>query len=203
MPAWDKTFRAMKVLGRSFLDSQALRSLGFKAVGAHVEIHETANIVGLERVAIGDHVRIDAFVNVVCGASGHLTLGSRIHIGAQCHIGAGAGVTMEDFSTLAQGCRLYSVSDDYSGETLTNPMVPAEYRQNVTGPIRIGRHVIVGSGSVVLPGVTLGEGTAVGALSLVKDPTEPWMICAGCPARALRPRSRKLLDSERRLLGET
>ncbi len=191
----------MKVLGKSFLDSQALRSLGFKAVGEDVQVHETANIVGLERVAIGDHVRIDAFVNLVCGKAGRLTLGSHIHIGAQCHIGAAAGVTMEDFSTLAQGCRLYSVSDDYSGETLTNPTVPAEYRRSESGPIRIGRHVIAGSGSVILPGVTLGEGTALGALTLVRESTEPWTIYAGCPARPVKARSKKLLEAERRLLG--
>jgi len=190
----------MKVLGKSFLDSAALRALGFKSVGENVQIHETANIVGLENVSIGDNVRIDAFVNIVSGGSGSLTIGSYIHIGAHCHIGAGCGVTIEDFSTLAQGCRLYSVSDNYDGETMTNPMVPAEYTRSEKGQVRLGRHVIIGSGSVILPGVAIGEGAAVGALSLVKESTEDWTVYAGCPARAVRARSKKLLEAERRLL---
>ena len=55
--------------------------------------------------------------------------------------------------------------------------------------------------SVVLPGVAVGEGTAVGALSLVKETTEDWAIYAGCPARKVRARSKKLLEAERRFLS--
>jgi acetyltransferase-like isoleucine patch superfamily enzyme len=68
-------------------------------------------------------------------------------------------------------------------------------------PVTLGKHVIIGSGSVVLPGVDLGEGVAVGALSLITRPLEPWGICAGTPVRRIRDRSKALLNEERRYLN--
>jgi galactoside O-acetyltransferase len=62
--------------------------------------------------------------------------------------------------------------------------------------------VIVGAGSVVLPGVTLAEGTAVGAMSLVTRSTEPWSVYHGVPARRQRARHRDMLELEKRYLAE-
>ena len=67
----------------------------------------------------------------------------------------------------------------------------------------IGRHVVVGAGSVILPGCSIGEGTTVGALSLVNRPLDPWMIYVGAPVRALRERCRDLLQLEAEYLAET
>jgi len=53
----------------------------------------------------------------------------------------------------------------------------------------------------VLPGCDIGEGTTVGALSLVKASLAEWGIYAGVPARRLRDRSRDLLALERELLA--
>jgi galactoside O-acetyltransferase len=59
--------------------------------------------------------------------------------------------------------------------------------------------VIVGSGSIVLPGVVLEEGVAVGALSLVRDSCSAFGIYAGMPAKRVGERSRQLLELERQL----
>lgn len=50
---------------------------------------------------------------------------------------------------------------------MTNPTMPSKYTGVQRDDVLIGKHAIVGSGSVVLPGVVLGEGGAVAALSLV------------------------------------
>jgi galactoside O-acetyltransferase len=65
----------------------------------------------------------------------------------------------------------------------------------------IGRYVTVGAGTVVLPGVTLGIGCAVGALTLVNRDVEPYAVVVGSPFRTIGVReSQRLADLERRVL---
>jgi serine acetyltransferase len=64
----------------------------------------------------------------------------------------------------------------------------------VRGKITIGRFSQVGAGSIIMPGVTLGEGVAVGAMALVKKDLDAWGIYAGNPVRLIKPRERGLLN---------
>jgi acetyltransferase-like isoleucine patch superfamily enzyme len=185
----------MRVYAGKFLSSAALRELGVASVGDHVQVHETAQLVGMENMRLGDHVRVDAF-SILSAPTGHVHIGSRVHVGAYCYLGGNAGITLADFSGLSQGVYIYSVSDDYSGASLTNPTVPKQLVKVHAAPVAVGRHAIIGARSVVLPGANIGEGCAVGAMSLVTRPTDPWGIYAGCPVRRLRDRSRALLESE-------
>jgi galactoside O-acetyltransferase len=72
-----------------------------------------------------------------------------------------------------------------------------------SAPVRLGRHVIVGSGTVILPGVTLHDGVAVGALSLVNRDCAAFGVYAGIPVRPIGTRSRKLLELERQFREST
>jgi galactoside O-acetyltransferase len=83
---------------------------------------------------------------------------------------------------------------------MTNPMVPNQYTNVERGEVVLKRHVIIGSSSVILPGVTIGEGSAVGALSLVNKSLPDWGIFSGIPARRLRDRSQNLLKHESEFL---
>uniref|UniRef100_B0T598 Transferase hexapeptide repeat containing protein n=1 Tax=Caulobacter sp. (strain K31) TaxID=366602 RepID=B0T598_CAUSK len=178
-----------------------LREMGFASVGDNVIISKNAQIVGLQNIRIGNHVRIDGWTNIIAAGKGSLTLGSYIHIGAYCHITGGGGVRMDDFSGLSQGVRIYSASDDYSGESLTNPMTPGRFKTENVGAVHLGRHVIVGSGTVILPGVTIEEGSAVGAQALVTKSLPGWGLFAGAPARRVRERSKRLLELEQEFLA--
>lgn len=184
-----------------YYDEQELRAFGFKAIGSNVRIAKNCTIIGLENISIGDNVRIDGYSTLIA-AGGFINLGSYIHIGGYSLVSGGAGVVMEDFSGLSQGVRIYSKSDDYSGAGLTNPMVPAEYLNVVGGTVTLKRHVIVGSGSIILPKVTVGEGSSVGALSVVTKTLDEWGVFVGSPARRLKARSRKLLELEQKLLSQ-
>lgn len=179
-----------------------LQGAGFRALGKDVHISKNCTIIAPENISIGDHVRIDGYCTIVASGGGHLTLGSYIHIGAYCLLSAGAGIRMDDFSGLSHGVKIYSRSDDYSGRHLTNPTVPARYTAITEGEVTLGRHVIVGSGSVILPRVSIGEGSAVGALSLVSTNLDVWGIFFGSPAKRLKSRSRQLLELEAELRSE-
>ena len=179
-----------------------LKNAGFKALGKNVRIAKNNTIIGLENIAIGDNVRIDDYCIIIAAGNGWLNIGSYIHIGGWCYLSAGDGISMEDFSGLSQGVRIYSRTDDYSGNHLTNPTVPERYTGVTGGTVALGRHVIIGSGAVILPKVTIGDGSSVGALSLVTKNLDPWGVYAGCPAKRLKSRSKRLLELEAELEKE-
>lgn len=181
-----------------YYETDELRSFGFRTVGRNVRIDKSCTIIGLGNIGFGNDVRIDGGVSIIA-PQGFVEIGSFVHIGGGCHISGVHGVVMGDFSGLSQGVRLYSATDDYVGDCLTNPTVPAEFLNIKAGRISLGKHVIVGSGSVVLPGVAVAAGTAIGALSLVRKDTEEWGVYAGNPARRIRERGRGALAKEREM----
>ena len=182
-----------------FLSDDALQRMGFKSLGRHVKISDRAAIYNADQIEIGDHSRIDDF----CVVSGRVSIGRNVHIAVFCNVAGGsAGIVFDDFSGLAYGCHVFTQSDDYSGATLTNPTVPAKFKAETKRPVRLGRHCIVGTKSVVFPGVTLAEGTSVGAMSMITKDTEEWTVYFGIPARKLSVRSRDLLALERQYLAE-
>ena len=181
----------------AMLSRDALEALGFAAVGQNVQISDRASFYGTSRIHLGSNIRIDDF----CVISGTVTLGRNVHIAIFNNVAGGElGITMEDFSGLAYGCHVFAQSDDYSGKTLTNPTVPSQYKNEAKLPVHIGRHVIIGTSSIVLPGVTLAEGCSVGAMSMVTKSTDPWGIYFGVPAKRLKNRSQELLELEKHYL---
>ncbi len=83
---------------------------------------------------------------------------------------------------------------------MTNPTIPDEYKKEMKKEVTIGKHSIVGAGSIIMPGVTLAEGTSIGALSLVRKRTEEWSIYLGNPAKKITNRKKDLLDLEKQYL---
>lgn len=182
----------------AFLTEQQLERMGFGRLGRRVLISDKASIYNPELLEIGDHSRIDDF----CVISGKVSIGRNVHIAVFTNLAGGSeGIVMEDFSGCAYGCQIFSQSDDYSGRTLTNPTVPGRFKREIKKAVRIGRHSIIGTYSVVFPGVIMGEGTSVGAMSVVTKSTEPWSIYVGNPARRLKGRRRDMLALEREYLN--
>ena len=139
-------------------------------------------------------MRIDDF----CILSGEISIGDYIHIAAYSALyGSDAGIQINEFANISSRVCIYAVTDDYSGESMTSPMIPDEYKNLQKAPVYIGRHAIIGSGSVILPGSEIGEGCAVGSLSLIKNALDAWWIYAGIPAKKLKERSKGLLEKEK------
>lgn len=183
----------------SFYDADELAALGLKRYGRNVRISRYCRLYCPGNISLGDNVRIDDFCILSAGKS--ITIGSYVHIGCHTTILGSAEVTIGDFCSISGRVSIYSSSDDYSGRWMTNPMVPEELTNVTHAAVTLGKHVIVGCGSVILPGVTLGEGVAVGAMSLVSRSLAGGGIYAGNPARHVIPRADGYRELERRIDG--
>ena len=160
--------------------------LNFRARGEDVLIYSGARVLSPEVITIGDSVIIDDFVFIMGGVE--TRIGSFCHLSSfSTYLGAGRMI-IEDFVGIASGVRLYSGIDDFSGATFVGGGVPAPFRQPKRSFLHVGKYVSIGANAVVFPGVTLGEGCAVGALALVNKDCEPWTIYGGIPARPLKKR---------------
>ncbi|MFT7431526.1 MAG: acetyltransferase-like isoleucine patch superfamily enzyme [Colwellia sp.] len=178
-----------------------LQALGFSSLGENVHISRKASFYGAERISIGSHVRIDDFCVLSAGAQG-IKIGSYVHIGVHGSIIGAGHIELSDYCNISGRVSIYSSTDDYSGEYMTNPLIDPEFTNTNHEPVFIGKHVIVGCGSTILPNVTIGEGVALGALSLVMDDLAPWATYVGQPVRFIKKRSQKLLDLEKKFLAK-
>jgi acetyltransferase-like isoleucine patch superfamily enzyme len=185
----------------TFLSEQELAKIGFAAVGAGVLVSDKASIYNPAKICLGDHVRIDDFC-VLSAGEGGIVVGMHVHIAVYSSLMGAANISLSDFSNLSSRVSIYSSNDDYNGLSLTNPTIPDSYKRVSHRPVFLGKHVIVGSGSVILPGVTLEEGVAVGALSLVTKNCSAFGIYAGNPAKRIKERSRVILDVENQFTRE-
>ncbi|MEY8324147.1 hypothetical protein AALB47_09555 [Lachnospiraceae bacterium 54-11] len=184
----------------SFYSDEELKQIGFKYVGdENVLISRKASLYGVTEISICNNVRIDDF----CIISGKITIGNYVHIAAHSALyGGKCGITIDDFANISSRVSIYGINDDYSGETMTNPMVMERCKKLKSAPVYIGKHVIVGSTSVILPGVSLQTGSAFGSFSLIKNSSEPWSINVGVPAKKIKDRSKDLLKYENRFYNE-
>jgi dTDP-4-amino-4,6-dideoxy-D-glucose acyltransferase len=182
-----------------YLTDQQILNMGFASIGENVLLSDKASYYNCQKIQFGNNVRVDDFC-VLSAGEGGIAIGNYVHIAVYCSIIGNGKVIMEDFSGLSARVSIYSSSDDYSGLAMTNPMVPPEFTNVQNADVKIGRHVIIGTGSVVLPGVNLEEGVAIGALSLVKKNCRSFGIYIGVPAKRISERKHDLLAKEKDLL---
>ncbi len=182
----------------AYYTQEQLNYLGFKHIGKNVKISDKASIYNHDQIEISDNSRIDDF----CVISGKIKIGRNVHIAPFCLVAGGEkGIVFEDFSGLAYQVQVFTQSDDYSGKTMTNPTIPKEYKNEVKKEVCIGKHSIIGAGSIIMPGVILAEGTSIGALSLVRKSTEEWSVYLGNPAKKIMNRKKDLLELEEKYLA--
>lgn len=181
-----------------YYTARELKEIGFKALGRNVLISRTCRIYTPEEISIGSHVLIDDFTIL----NGEITIGDHVHISSNCELYAGeASITIGAFSGISSRCAFYATSDDFSGASLNNPTVPKAFRNEKNLPIVLGKHVLIGTGCSVLPGVELGEGCSFGSMTMISKSTEPWGIYVGTPAKRIREREKGLLELEKKITG--
>lgn len=173
----------------SFYTQDELDELGFNSLGNDVLLSKNARIYSPQQIDIGNNVRIDDF----CILSGEISLRSNIHIAPYCALYGAGGIIIEDFCGVSARSVIYSASDDYSGDFLIGPNQKEGTTNVIKGLVRMKKYSIIGTGCTVLPNVTIGEGCAVGAMSLVNESLEAWGIYAGIPAKKIKERNKGLL----------
>jgi dTDP-4-amino-4,6-dideoxy-D-glucose acyltransferase len=170
--------------GGRCLNENELTSLGFGQIGKNVRIHERASIYGTENIFLGDDIRIDDFVVII--ATGSLRVGSRCSIHNFCFFGAKKGITIGDDCTFAPGVKVFSSNDDYLSDSGHGVFVDSAKEKRIEAPVLISNSTLVGAGSVILPGVQIGQAVSIAALSLVKNDIESRQLMAGIPEKAIK-----------------
>lgn len=160
----------------------------FKFIGMDVKIHPTTIFTQPHLIDIYNHVAIDAF----CYIATKLTVGNYVHIAPHVTIigGKDSQLILEDFSFIAAGTRVVCGSEDYR-DGLVGPVIPKKYRNLKLTTIIFEKFSGVGVNCSIMPGVTLKEGSVLGANSLLTKDTESWGIYVGSPARRVGTRSKE------------
>lgn len=126
--------------------------------------------------AVGGKCRI--YPRVVIHAPERVSLGERVSIAEFVHIWGGGGVSIGSRVMIASHCAI--TSQTHGVDTATR-------RENLSGPVQIGDDVWIGSGATILPGVTIGNNSVIGAGSVVTRDIGPNSLAMGVPARVVRP----------------
>lgn len=163
----------------------------FKSIGEDVFISEQSLIKRPHLCEIGSHNAIDNGVTI----STELIMGDYIHIAPFVVVigGEKSKLILEDFSFIASGTKIVCGSEDYSGEGLVGPTIPEEYRKINYNTVKFEKFAGCGVNCSIMPGVTLAEGSILGANSLLTKDTEPWTIYVGSPAKPIKKRKKETI----------
>jgi len=176
-----------------FYSEEELLKIGFKTFGKNVLISDKCSIYNPQNVSIGNNVRIDDF----CILSANIEIGNYVHLACYSSFIGSEKIIIKDFVGVSGRVSIYSSSDDYSGLGMCNPTIPIEYRRVINQEVILNKHVIVGASSVILPGVKIGEGVSIGALSLIKDDCDDFGVYFGSPAKKIGNRIKRFLKYEK------
>jgi len=182
----------------AYLTRDEVIEMGFKHVGENTYLSNRASYYNCKNISIGANVRIDDFA-VLSAGEGGIEIGNYIHIAVYSSLIGAGKIELKDYCNISSRVSIYSSNDDYSGKYMTNPMVPNDFTNVTHGPVTIGKHAIVGSGTVVLPNLTIGDGVAIGALSLVTKDCDEFGVYVGAPVKKIKDRKRELLSLEKKL----
>jgi dTDP-4-amino-4,6-dideoxy-D-glucose acyltransferase len=167
--------------------------------GTNVFISAKVEIRRPHLVSVGNHVAIDSGTYITTQAR----IGDYTHISPYTTVigGAKSKIIVEDFVTIGTGTKILAGSDRFLGDGFTSVTVPEEFRDTVDfTTVSLKRFSGIGANAVIMPGVTIAEGSVIGACSLVTKDTEPWTIYMGSPAKPFKVRPhQKMLDYAKQL----
>ncbi len=171
-----------------------------KHVGENTFIDPFVVIRRPHLVSIGNHTAIDHGVYITTQAE----IGDYVHIAPYTTMigGEKSKVIVEHFAGMAAGIRIIAGGHRILGNGFVAPTAPEKYQDDIIySTVKICRFAVLFTNVVVMPGITIGEGSVVGACSLVTHDTEPWTIYYGVPARPIKKRNKEKLIQYAKELG--
>jgi acetyltransferase-like isoleucine patch superfamily enzyme len=166
--------RKQKLAVRLYLVSMRLDGMWALALRRH-----------LITVITGDkHAELNIFANVFIEGFEGLSIGKHVSINRDCNLSCVGGVVIGDYVAIGHGTSIMSTNHGFH-----NPKTPIKYQPVEKQSVHIGRNVWIGARVAILAGVSIAEGTVVAAGAVVtRSITEPDMIVAGVPAKAIKSR---------------
>ena len=165
---------------------RAIWRAGARRFGNGVQIGSGVGFKHLETFEIGDGVFIGAQAYLQGRFDGRCVIGDHVWLGPQSYFDA-RDLVIEDNVGWGPGAKV--LGSVHTGLPIDVPVIQTDL---VIKPVRIEAWADVGTGAVILPGVTVGKGSIVGAGAVVTEDVPPFAVVAGVPARFLRWRN----DSE-------
>lgn len=148
--------------------------------GHGVQIGSSVGFKHLETFEVGDRVFIGAQTYIQGRFDGKCIIGNHVWIGPQSYFDA-RDLIIEDYVGWGPGAKVLGSS--HIGIPVDVPIVRTDLEIK---PVRIGAEADIGTNAVILPGVTVGKGSIVGAGAVVTKDVPPFAIVAGVPAQFLR-----------------
>jgi len=168
------------------MTTEMVHNWGLAYQGRDSVIYEPCVILNPHRLTLDDGVRVDSFVKLEAG--GGLTIGRWTHVASFSHLGVGGGeLVIGEAVAICSGARILSGTATAAGKSLS-AAAPAHWQVIDRRVTRIGDYACIGTGAIVLPGVTIGARAIIGAGSVVTRDVPPDEVWVGNPARKLRDR---------------
>ena len=154
------------LFNKGYVRVDLLKKSIFKKAGKNVSISKDCLIIGKENISLGSNIRIDSFTTIIAN-EGNLVIGNNVHIGSHSHILCTGGVRIGSHCTFSQGVKIYSQTDDYN---------------------------LIGSSTVILPGVKITKGCSIGALTLINRDIKKLGVYAGIPYKKIKNKKKKFIE---------
>jgi acetyltransferase-like isoleucine patch superfamily enzyme len=152
--------------------NKELIDLGCKKIGKNCKISNKIFIYS-NNIEIGDNVRIDDLVTL----KGKIILKNNVHLAKGCTLSGGTkGIFLDDFSAISNFVQFFTLSDDYVAPYITSATLNKNAIKNFSKiynkKIYIGKNVLIGSMSVILPGAVIKDYSSIGAFSVIYEKIE-------------------------------
>jgi acetyltransferase-like isoleucine patch superfamily enzyme len=162
--------------------------LVFGEYGKYVYIAPHVIIRKPRFISIGDHVTIQQYAKIKIHRSNKsssnciLRLGNYVHIGINNVIVAVNNIVIEDYVLIGPNVTIVDNSHKY--EDVAVPIMLQDYTRG--GTVLLERECWIGANVIILPNVTIGRHSVIGANSVVNNSIPPFSVAAGAPAKVIR-----------------
>ena len=152
-------------------------------LGSNVLIDQNVVFAFPSKISLFEFSYIDKNVMIMAKSA---SIGRRVHLAPNVFVSGGGHFVAKDFSCVATNSSIITSTETLKhGSRSSGPMTPAREREIIRGKVVLEMDAFIGAGAVILPNVTVGRGSVVGAGTSVSKDTKPWSINVGPPSAQL------------------